>query len=337
MPPKSGMTVVGLSRLALLGSSFFRVKVMGIGLELVHLFWALGFIMFALLASSLKFVNEYDRLVVFRFGRVVGVKGPGPVFIVPLIERYKKVDMRMVTMSIPMQETITKDNVSAKTAAVCFFQVVDPYKVITKIEDPYNATNQIAQTTLRSVIGQHELDDLLAERDLINAKLQAMIDRQTEGWGIKVNAVEVKDVEIPEMMQRAMARQAEAERERRAKVVAADGELQAAEKLAQAAEMIGTQPGAMQLRQLQTMVEVSAEKNSTLIFPVPIELLAFADKFGGSSKNLTTPKLVTEPSTNSTSTSTSTPNSNTNSSHSSHPSADGDTIKVKEIKKEKAT
>ncbi|MFN8655678.1 MAG: SPFH domain-containing protein [Candidatus Obscuribacterales bacterium] len=290
---------------------------MGIGLELVHLFWALGFIMLALMASALKFVNEYDRLVVFRFGRVTGVKGPGPVFIIPLIERYKKVDMRMVTMSIPMQETITKDNVSAKTAAVCFFQVVDPYKVITKIEDPYNATNQIAQTTLRSVIGQHELDELLSERDLINAKLQAMIDRQTEDWGIKVNAVEVKDVEIPEMMQRAMARQAEAERERRAKVVAADGELQAAEKLAQAAAKIGSEPGAMQLRQLQTMVEVSAEKNSTLIFPVPIELLAFADKFTGNRASAAlTPKLVTEPSSNANS--------------------DGDTINLKETKKEKA-
>jgi regulator of protease activity HflC (stomatin/prohibitin superfamily) len=166
--------------------------------------------------------------------------------------------------------------VSAKTAAVCFFQVVDPFKVITKIEDPYTATNQIAQTTLRSVLGQHDLDHLLSERDTINAKLQAIIDRQTEGWGIKVNTVEVKDVEIPESMQRAMARQAEAERERRAKIVAAEGELQAAAKLSEAARLIGTVPGAMQLRQLQTMVEVSAEKNSTLIFPVPVELLEFA-------------------------------------------------------------
>jgi regulator of protease activity HflC (stomatin/prohibitin superfamily) len=266
---------------------------MNMGLEFIHLIWAVGFILLAMMCSSLKFVNEYDRLVVFRFGRVIGVKGPGPVLILPIIERFKKVDMRMVTMSIPMQETITKDNVSAKTAAVCFFQVVDPYKVITKIEDPYTATSQIAQTTLRSVIGQHELDDLLSERDVINAKLSDMIDRQTEGWGIKVNAVEVKDVEIPEQMQRAMARQAEAERERRAKVVAADGELQAAEKLAQAAEKIGSAPGAMQLRQLQTMVEVSAEKNSTLIFPIPIELLSFAEKFTGGGR--TTPKLVAEP------------------------------------------
>ncbi|MBX9572871.1 MAG: slipin family protein [Candidatus Obscuribacterales bacterium] len=230
----------------------------------------------AILASSLKFVNEYDRLVVFRFGRVSGVRGPGPVLIMPIFENFKKVDMRMVTMSIPMQEVITKDNISAKTAAVCFFQVVDPFKVVTKIEDPYTATSQIAQTTLRSILGQHELDDLLTERDKINVQLQAIIDRQTEGWGIKVNAIEVKDVEIPESMQRAMARQAEAERERRAKIVAAEGELQAAESLSAAARLIATSPGAMQLRQLQTMVEVSAEKNSTLIFPIPIELLTFA-------------------------------------------------------------
>lgn len=246
----------------------------------MEIFFGLLFFAFALIVSSLKFVNEYDRLVVFRLGRVAGVRGPGPVLILPIIESFKKVDTRMVTMAIPMQEVITKDNISAKTAAVCFFQVVDPYKVVTKIEDPYSATSQIAQTTLRSILGQHELDDLLSERDKINAQLQAIIDRQTEGWGIKVNAIEVKDVEIPESMQRAMARQAEAERERRAKIVAAEGELQAAEKLAAAAKVIATEPGAMQLRQLQTMVEVSAEKNSTLIFPIPIELLTFANRAG---------------------------------------------------------
>ncbi len=240
-----------------------------------------GVLLLTIFLSSIKFVNEYDRLVVFRFGRVVGVRGPGPTFIWPIFERFKKVDLRMVTMSIPMQEIITKDNVSARTAAVCFFQVVDPYKVVTKIEDPYNATSQTAQTTLRSVMGQHELDELLSERDMINAKLQAMIDRQTEGWGIKVNAVEIKDVEIPESMQRAMARQAEAERERRAKVVAAEGEHQAAEKLALAAAVIANEPGAMQLRQLQSMVEVSAEKNTTLIFPIPVELLSWAKKAMG--------------------------------------------------------
>jgi regulator of protease activity HflC (stomatin/prohibitin superfamily) len=242
----------------------------------MELFTIIGFIVAMVALSSIRFVNEYDRLVIFRMGRAIGVRGPGLCFVMPVLEMAKKVDLRIITMSIPMQEIITKDNVSAKTAAVCFFQVIDPFKVVTKIEDPYTATNQIAQTTLRSVLGQHDLDHLLADRDTINAKLQAMIDRQTEGWGIKVNTVEVKDVEIPDNMQRAMARQAEAERERRAKVVAAEGELQAAEKLSQAAALITSQPGAMQLRQLQSMVEVSAEKNTTLIFPIPIELMDFA-------------------------------------------------------------
>jgi regulator of protease activity HflC (stomatin/prohibitin superfamily) len=242
----------------------------------MELFSIIGFIGAMILLTSIRFVNEYDRLVIFRMGRAIGVRGPGLCFVLPVLEQAKKVDLRIITMSIPMQEIITKDNVSAKTAAVCFFQVVDPFKVVTKIEDPYTATNQIAQTTLRSVLGQHDLDHLLADRDTINAKLQAMIDRQTEGWGIKVNLVEVKDVEIPDNMQRAMARQAEAERERRAKIVAAEGELQAAEKLALAAKKISSEPGAMQLRQLQSMVEVSSEKNTTLIFPIPIELITFA-------------------------------------------------------------
>ncbi len=245
-------------------------------MELVGFLLFFGFL---LTLSSIKFVNEYDRLVVFRLGRVMGERGPGICFVVPLIERSQKVDLRIVTMSIPMQEAITRDNISVKIAAVTFYQVVDSRKVVTKIEDAMAATSQVAQTTLRSVIGQYELDDILTERDKINAKLQSIIDRQTEGWGIKVNAVEIKDVEIPQQMQRAMARQAEAERERRAKIVAAEGELQAAEKLAQAAAVIASSPGAMQLRQLQTMVEVSAEKNSTLIFPIPIEL------FGGMGQN----------------------------------------------------
>lgn len=227
------------------------------------------------LLSSIKVIKEYDRLVVFTLGKADNVIGPGLNLVCPIIQQTKKVDLRIITMSIPMQEIISKDNVSLKTAAVCFFQVVDPFKAVTKIEDPFSATNQIAQTTLRSVLGQHSLDELLSDRDAINAKLSAIIDRQTEGWGIKVNAVEVKDVEIPDSMQRAMSRQAEAERERRAKIIAAEGEHQAAERLAAAAEIISSQPGAMQLRQLQTMVEVSAEKNTTLIFPVPIELLSF--------------------------------------------------------------
>lgn len=233
--------------------------------------------LFIVLVSSIKIVKEYERFVVFTLGKADGVKGPGIVFVLPIIQTSKKIDLRLVTMSIPIQEIITRDNISAKTAAVCFFQVVDPYKAVVKVEDPFTATSQIAQTTLRSILGQHELDELLSERDAINAKLSAIIDRQTEGWGIKVVAVEVKDVEIPEGMQRAMARQAEAERERRAKIVAAEGEHQAAEKLALAAKVINESPGAMQLRQLQTMVEVSAEKNSTLIFPIPIELMQFAN------------------------------------------------------------
>lgn len=236
------------------------------------------FIVIAYLFSSIRFVKEYDRLVIFTLGKVTGVGGPGLTFVFPMIQSDKKVDLRMITMSIPMQEIITKDNVSARTAAVCFFQIIDPYKAVTKVEDPVNATSQIAQTTLRSVLGQHELDDLLTERDQINQKLSAIIDRQTEPWGIKVISVEVKDVEIPETMQRAMARQAEAERERRAKIVAAEGEQQAAEKLAEAARIIASSPGAMQLRQLQTMVEVSAENNSTIIFPVPIELFERSHK-----------------------------------------------------------
>ena len=233
----------------------------------------IGFVIFV---SCAKVVKEYDRLVVFTLGKADNIMGPGLNFVIPVLQTTKKVDLRTITMSIPAQDVITKDNVSIRTAAVCFFQVVDPYKAVTKIEDPVNATSQIAQTTLRSVLGQHELDELLQQRDQINAKLSEIIDRQTEGWGIKVDAVEIKDIEIPDSMQRAMARQAEAERERRAKIVAAEGEFQAAEQLAAAAKLISSQPGAMQLRQLQSMVEVSAEKNSTLIFPIPIELLDFA-------------------------------------------------------------
>ncbi len=228
--------------------------------------------------SGVRVVKEYDRLVVFTLGKANNVIGPGLQVVFRGLQNTKKVDLRIITMGIPMQEIITKDNISCKTAAVCFFQVVDPYKAVTKIEDPFTATNQIAQTTLRSILGQHELDDILTERDAINAKLSAIIDRQTEGWGIKVIAVEIKDVEIPESMQRAMARQAEAERERRAKIVAAEGEFQAAERLAAAANVISSQPGAMQLRQLQTMVEISSEKNSTVIIPIPMEMLEYAKR-----------------------------------------------------------
>jgi regulator of protease activity HflC (stomatin/prohibitin superfamily) len=223
---------------------------------------------------SMKFVTEYNRLVVFRFGRAQRERGPGLTYVLPLVEKSLRVDIRTVTLPIPAQDTLTRDNISVRISAVCFYQIVDPVKSITKIEDVMSATNQLAQTTLRSIIGQHELDEILVERDKVNAKLQAILDRQTEYWGIKVTAVEIKDVEIPPQMQRVLARQAEAERERRAKIVAAEGECQAAQKLAEAAAIINTQPGAMQLRQLQSMIEVSSEKNSTLIFPIPIELMA---------------------------------------------------------------
>ncbi|MGD9681027.1 MAG: slipin family protein [Candidatus Obscuribacterales bacterium] len=226
--------------------------------------------------SGLRFVNEYDRLVVLRFGKVTGMRGPGPQFVIPLVERSQKIDIRVITMPIPVQEAITRDNVTARVAAVCFFQIADPVKAVIKVADAVEATAQVAQTTLRTIVGQHDLDDLLTERDALNKKLSAIIDRQTEAWGIKVNSVEIKDLEIPANMQRAMARQAEAERERRAKIVAADGELQAAEKLRDAAAVISSQPGAMQLRQLQTMLEVSSEKSSTILLPIPMEL--FADR-----------------------------------------------------------
>ncbi|HEY9774036.1 MAG TPA: slipin family protein [Planktothrix sp.] len=238
-----------------------------------EIIFGLGAIGGIIALRSLKFVTEYDRLVVFRFGRAQKERGPGMTFVLPLVEKSRKIDTRMITMPIPAQDTMTRDNISVKISAVCFFSTVDTVKSVTKVEDVMTAVNQVAQTTLRSVVGQHELDEILTERDKVNAKLQAMLDRQTENWGIKVNAVEIKDVEIPQQMQRVIAKQAEAERERRAKIVSAEGELQAAEKLAQAAAVISSQPGAMQLRQLQTMVEVSAEKNSTLIFPIPVEIM----------------------------------------------------------------
>jgi len=224
--------------------------------------------------KGLRFVNEYDRLVIFRLGKITGTRGPGPQIVLPLIERSQKVDTRVVTMPIPVQEAISRDNVTLRVAAVCFYQIVDPVKSVSKVEDAVQATGQVAQTTLRTIVGQYELDELLSDRDKVNQKLSAIIDRQTEAWGIKVVSVEIKDVEIPNNMQRAMARQAEAERERRAKVVAAEGEVQAAHKLREAAEVISSQPGALQLRQLQTMVEIATEAKSTLLMPVPMEFLA---------------------------------------------------------------
>lgn len=240
---------------------------------MLEIFGGLVVLAVILTISGIRFVKEYDRLVILRLGRAVGVRGPGPQLVIPLLERAQNIDTRVVTLPIPPQEAITRDNVTARVAAVCFFQIVDPVKAVVKVENAMDATFQVAQTTLRTIVGQHELDELLTERDSINQKLSQIIDRQTESWGIKVNSVEIKDLEIPGNMQRAMARQAEAEREKRAKVVAAEGELQAAEKLKEAAAVISSQSGAMQLRQLQTMLEVASEKTSTLLIPIPMELV----------------------------------------------------------------
>ncbi len=241
----------------------------------------LGIIILALLAlasSAIKVVQEYERGVIFRLGRLVGAKGPGIFFIIPIVDRMVRVDLRTVTLDIPAQEAITKDNVTVKVNAVAYFRVVDPQRAIVQVEDFRRATFQIAQTSLRSVLGQSDLDELLVHREAINQKLQRIIDEQTEPWGIKVSIVEVKDVELPDSLKRAMARQAEAEREKRAKIIHAEGELDASHKLAEAAAIMAEAPSALQLRYLQTLTEIAAEKNSTIIFPVPIDLIrAFVD------------------------------------------------------------
>jgi regulator of protease activity HflC (stomatin/prohibitin superfamily) len=230
-------------------------------------------VLLVLLAVGVRVVREYERAVVFRLGRLLPVKGPGLIGLIPFVDRMVRVDLRTVTLTVPPQEVITRDNVPARVAAVCYFRVVDPGAAVTEIEAFAPATSQIAQTTLRSVLGGADLDQLLAERDRLNEDLQKIIDEQTEPWGIKVSTVEIKDVEIPEAMQRAMARQAEAERERRAKIINAQGEFQAAEKLAQAAHILGREPAALQLRYLQTLLEIGAEQNSTIVFPLPIDML----------------------------------------------------------------
>jgi len=226
-----------------------------------------------LLASSIKIVNEYERGVIFRLGRSQGAKGPGVFFIIPVIDRLVRTNLQIIAAPVASQAVITKDNVTATVDAVAYFQVIDPSASVIKVRDWYSASQLVAQTTLRSIVGRHELDQLLAERDRIDAELQNALDAQTEPWGVKVHRVEIRDVGVPPQMQRAMARQAEAERERRAKIIAAEGELAASEKLAQAAHVIAAEPGALQLRQLQTMVEISAENNSTIIFPIPVELI----------------------------------------------------------------
>ncbi len=228
---------------------------------------------FAILTSAIKIVQEYERGVIFRLGRLVGARGPGLFVIIPFIDQMQKMDLRVITLDVPPQEVITRDNVSIRVSAVVYFRVLEPENAVTKVENFRNATFQIAQTTLRSVLGQSEMDELLAEREQINLRLQQIIDEQTGPWGIKVSVVEVKDVELPDVMQRAMARQAEAEREKRAKIIHAQGEFQASQTLADAAQVISSQEGALQLRFLQTLNEVATEKNSTIIFPIPVDLI----------------------------------------------------------------
>ena len=225
------------------------------------------------LSSAVKILNEYERGVVFRLGRVIGAKGPGLILLIPAIDKMMRVDLRVVAMDVPAQDVITRDNVTIKVSAVLYFRVIDPNRAIIGVENYLYATSQLSQTTLRSVCGQAELDELLAEREKINAHLQEILDKDTEPWGVKVAKVEIKNIDLPQEMQRAIAKQAEAERERRAKVIGAEGEFQAAQKLSDAARIIGENPIALQLRYLQTLREVASENNSTTIFPVPIDLL----------------------------------------------------------------
>ena len=231
------------------------------------------FLGIVVLANSIRIVREYDRLVVFRLGRVIGEKGPGVVLLIPIVDRAVRVGLRTVTMDVPPQDIITKDNVSVKVNAVIYFKVVGAQEAVIEVENYLYATSQIAQTTLRSILGQAELDELLSEREKLNQALQQVIDRQTEPWGIKVTTVEVKNVDLPQEMQRAIARQAEAERERRAKVINAEGEYQAAARLTEAAAVIGREPAALQLRYLQTLAEIATENNSVTVFPVPVDFL----------------------------------------------------------------
>ena len=234
-----------------------------------------------IIANAVRILREYERGVIFRLGRLVGVKGPGIIFLIPLVDKMVKVSLRTVVMDVPPQDVITKDNVSVKVSAVIYFRVLQPDKAIVEVENFLFATSQLSQTTLRSILGQSELDELLAGREKINAELAKIIDLQTEPWGIKISNVEVKHIDLPVEMQRAMAKQAEAERERRAKVIHAEGELQASKKLAEAAEVIQVHPMAMQLRYLQTLTEIASENSSTVIFPFPIDLVtSLMDAFG---------------------------------------------------------
>ncbi len=234
-----------------------------------------------ILSNAVRILPEYERGVIFRLGRLVGLKGPGIIFLIPIVDRITRVSLRTVVMDIPPQDVITRDNVSVKVNAVVYFRVVEPNKAIVEVENYLFATSQLSQTTLRSILGQSSLDELLAERDKINADLQKVIDLHTEPWGIKISNVEVKQIDLPVEMQRAMAKQAEAERERRAKIIHAEGEFQASQKLADASTIIEQHPMALQLRYLQTLTEIASEKNSTTIFPIPIDLIApFIQNYG---------------------------------------------------------
>jgi regulator of protease activity HflC (stomatin/prohibitin superfamily) len=226
-----------------------------------------------LLFSCIKILNEYERGVMLSLGRFTGVKGPGVIFVVPVIQQIRKVDLRVIVLNVPKQDVITRDNVSVKVNAVVYFRVVDPGKAVLQVTIPFDATSQVAQTTLRSVLGQHEMDDLLSQRDKLNSDVQLILDQATEAWGIKVSNVEIKDVDLDETMVRAMAKQAEAERTRRAKIIHAEGEAQAAKMLVEAAESLARQPSAMQLRYLQTLADISHERTQVIVFPLPLDLI----------------------------------------------------------------
>ncbi len=249
-------------------------------------------ILLVVLASAVRILREYERGVIFRLGRLIAQKGPGLILLIPFVDRMVKVDLRTVTLNIPPQEVITRDNVPAGVNAVAYFRVIDPRKAITEVENFLLATSQISQTALRSVLGKAEFDQLLSERERLNEELQTIIDESTEPWGVKVTAVEIKDVEIPEQMQRAIARQAEAERERRAKIINSEGEFQAAQKLTDAADIISTNPASLQLRYLQTLLEIGSNQNTTVVFPLPMDMI---EPFLGGEQGRKRPKPPTPP------------------------------------------
>jgi regulator of protease activity HflC (stomatin/prohibitin superfamily) len=242
-------------------------------MEMLSLWFTVGIVLFGLLASAVRIMREYERAVVFTLGRFTAVKGPGLILVIPILQTIEKVDLRTLVMDVPTQDVISRDNVSVKVNAVIYFRVVDPQKAIINVERYLEATSQLAQTTLRSVLGQHELDEMLSERDKLNDDIQVILDTHTEAWGIKVANVEIKHVDLNDVMVRAIARQAEAERQRRAKVIHAEGEMQAAEKLVEAAKLLGADPRAIQLRYMQTLTEIAGERASTIVFPMPMDLL----------------------------------------------------------------